>query len=185
MDVFDTCHQIRQDWAEQRLDAGKGKKCPGGYSIPSNKKCGGGKGKKAAALAAGLAVGAAGAGAYLSSRGGGKKAPPQEEAPAPQESLIRGPIGETKGKAEHLGNRARAEATGMVRKARSYASRSSAAMTEAAQARKEQAISAGREVKSRAAQFKESQSRRASRAVAAASERAGRIARRRQSSEQE
>lgn len=36
MDVFDICQQIR-------MDAGKGKKCPGGYSIPANKQCGGKK----------------------------------------------------------------------------------------------------------------------------------------------
>jgi len=40
MDVFNACKQIR-------MDAGpRGKKCPGGYSIPANKQCGGkGKGK--------------------------------------------------------------------------------------------------------------------------------------------
>lgn len=39
--AFDVCAQIRQDWAEARMDAGPSKKCPGGYSIPADKKCGG------------------------------------------------------------------------------------------------------------------------------------------------
>ena len=43
--VFDVCAQIRQDWADTRMDqaAGPSKKCPGGYSIPANKECGGAK----------------------------------------------------------------------------------------------------------------------------------------------
>jgi hypothetical protein len=42
-DAFDVCAQIRMDWEEGRYDAGPSKKCPGGYSIPANKQCGGSK----------------------------------------------------------------------------------------------------------------------------------------------
>lgn len=40
-DAFDVCAQIREDWAEARMDAGKGKQCPGGYWIAAGKQCGG------------------------------------------------------------------------------------------------------------------------------------------------
>ena len=68
--TFDACDQIRKDWSDSRMDAGKGKKRPGGYWIPASKQCakkGGGKGRKAA-LVAGLAAGAVGAGAYTAAK---------------------------------------------------------------------------------------------------------------------
>ncbi|WP_353258017.1 hypothetical protein [Prochlorothrix hollandica] len=77
-DSYDVCSQIRQDWEEEvRTDmGGKGKKCPGGYSIPANKQCGkGGKGGKMRSPGGGklgrnLAIGAAG----LAVAGGGAAA---------------------------------------------------------------------------------------------------------------
>lgn len=68
MNVFDVCFQIRLD-----ANKGKGKKCPGGYSIPAGKKCGGKKKKKLGSpegddltpkLAAAGGLGLLGLGAY-------------------------------------------------------------------------------------------------------------------------
>ena len=177
--AFDVCAQIREDWVEGRMDA-KGKKCPGGYWIAASKQCakkGGGKGRKAA-LVAGLAAGAVGAGAYAASRmkkrsssgPGSSSGEVTQEAPSPMQEAP-SPM-KPQNKAARLADRAKAEATGMVRKTRAYTRRASTAMGAS--------VRTGAE---RASNLAQSGANRAKRAAQAGADRAARIARRRRQQE--
>lgn len=137
-DSIDVCRQIRSDHAEERLDAGKGKKCPGGYWIPANKQCGKpgqagksgrmrspGGGKMARNLAIGaagtLALGAGGAALAYKNRdkiiaGVDKAGSAATKKATEMKIAVRKGVGEAQGKIQRASEKAGKAAIGASRR---------------------------------------------------------------------